>query len=393
MGVAMFLMHMTIGMWLPSLPNILKAYDARWAVAYVFIFTQVMGILSSLLFATLSDRKIGAQKLFGYLSFIAGGFQWLAFSSLEWNWYPSWFLFFQSCSALAAAPMIPLITKIKLANLSNPEKSFPLYSLCGTVGWLSAGLIVSGLGLDTSATTGRISAGIYALLGFVSFLLPSTPPEDVTSRGWKAALGLEAFSLMKNRELRVIYLASMLIWISYTSFFMFAPEMLISFGSQYPAAQMTLGQATEIVAMLSLSILAGRYRIQSLMILSMLMGLARFMLLALSGATGLLPIIWLGIALHGPIYVFMNISGRIFIDRNTPPGLRGQAQALHSLLTINLAGILGSLFCEQVYRHTVLVSPESWSELWGVMAVFALIPLAYFFFGSIRDKKPAANTG
>ncbi len=382
----MFLMYLPMGMWLPSLANILKAYDARWAVAFAFVLIQVMGVFSSLLFATLSDRKIEAQKLLGYLSFIGGGFLWLAFSTLVWGWHPSWYLLLQCCWALASAPMIPLIAKVKLANLSNPEKSFPLYSVCGTIGWLSGGLIVSGLGLDISANTGRIAAYVQVLLGFVCFLLPATLPEDKISRGWKAALGLQAFSLIKNRELRVLYIASMLIAVPYVSFFMLVPEMLITFGSKHPAAQMTIGQVTEIFAMLSLSILAGRYRIRFLMIVSMLLGFSRFVFFALSGATGLLPMIWLGISLHGPIYVFMTISGRIFIDRSVSLGVRGQAQALHSLLTINLAGILGSLFCELVYRRTVLKSPEGWTVLWAAMAVFTLIPLIYFFFGAFRDQ-------
>ncbi|MGK0463919.1 MAG: MFS family permease [Lentimonas sp.] len=385
MGVAMFLMYMPMGMWLPSLPNILGAYDARWAVPYAFALGPAMGIFSSLLFAALSDRKLEAQNLLGVLSLLGAGFLWLAFSSLEWGWHASWYLFFQSCNALVSAPMVPLISKIKLANLSNPEKSFPLYSLCGTIGWLMAGLIVSGLSLDASAATGRIAAFIRVLLGLVCFLLPATLPEDRTSRGWKAALGLRAFGLLKNKELRSFYIASTLIAIPYVSFFMLVPAMLVAFGSEYPAAHMTIGQGTEVFAMLLLSTLAGHYRIRSLMIASMLLGVTRFALFALSGATGLLPVIWLGIALHGPIYTFMTIAGRIFIDRRVLSELRGQAQALYSLLTINVAGILGSFFCEIVYQRTVATTVNSWVGLWIVMAVFAMIPLVYFVVGVTKQ--------
>ncbi len=381
MGVATFLMYMSMGMWLPSLPNILGTYDARWAVPYVFALSQVMGIFSLLLFAALSDRRIEAQKLLGTISLLGAGFLWLAFSSLEWGWHPQWYLFFQSCNALISASMIPLIAKIKLANLSNPEKSFPLYSLCGTIGWLTAGLVVSALSLDTSATTGRIAAYVRVLMGLVCFLLPATLPEDQTSRGWKAAFGLGAFRLLKNGELRVFYIASTLIMIPYFSFFMIASAMLLNFGSEHPAAQMTIGQATEVFAMLLLSTLAGRYRIRLLIIVSMFLGVTRFVLLALAGETGFLPIIWLGIALHGPIYTFMIVAGRIFVDRRVSSRLRGQAQALYSLLTINVAGILGSFFFEIVYQRTVAMPSENWAGLWITMAVFALIPLIYFWVG------------
>lgn len=386
MGVATFLMYMSIGMWLPSLPNILATYDARWAVPYVFALSQVMGIFSVLVFAALSDRRLEAQKLLGIVSLLGAGFLWLAFSSLEWGWHPQWYLFFQSCNALISAPMMPLIAKIKLANLSNPEKSFPLYSLFGTIGWLFAGLIVSALSLDTSATTGCIAAYIRVLMGFVCFLLPATLPEDQTSRGWKAALGLGAFGLLKNKQLRVFYVASALIMIPYFSFFMVVSAMLLAFGSEHPAAQMTIGQGAEVFAMLLLSTFAGRYRIRLLIIASMLMGITRFVLLALAGTSGLLPVIWLGIALHGPIYAFMFVAGRIFLDREVLPKLRGQAQALYSLLTINVAGILGSLFFEIVYQRTVAMPSESWTGLWIAMAVFAMIPLIYYYVGSSKTQ-------
>ena len=384
MGVAMFLMYMPMGMWLPSLPNILGAHDARWAVPYTIALMQVMGIVSTLMFASLSDRRLEAQKLLGILSFFSAGLLWLAFSSLKWGWHPQWYLLLQSSNALISTPMIPLIAKIKLANLSNPEKSFPLYSLCGTVGWLTAGLIVSGLSLDTSETAGRMAAYVLVLLGIVCFLLPATLPEDKTSRGWKAALGLNAFSLLKNRELCVFYVASTLIMIPYFSFFMVISAMLLAFGSEHPAAQMTIGQGTEVFAMLLLSTLAGHYRIRLLIIVSMLMGVARFALLALAGKTGALPIIWLGIALHGPIYAFMVVAGRIFIDQRVSFKMRGQAQALYGLMTINVAGILGSLLFEVVYRCTVATPYENWTIFWAAMAFFATIPLIYFLLGGVK---------
>ena len=282
-------------------------------------------------------------------------------------------------------------TKIKLANLTNPEKSFPIYSMCGTLGWLSAGVMVSAMGLDTSADAGRIGAFIRVLLGMVCFLLPTTVPEDTAGRrGLKAALGLEAFVILKNKQLRVFYIASTVITIPYMAHFMYAPLMLKAFGSEYPTGQMTIGQFMELFAMLLLSMIAGRYRIRSLLILSMLFGVARFLLFALSGAIGSLPVIWLGIALHGPIYTFMTVSGRIFVDRRVPARIRGQAQALYSLLTINIAGILGSFCCEIVYQNTLSTTDNDWVGFWLIMAGFAVIPLIYFVTGfSERTSNPA----
>lgn len=383
MWVVMFLMFIPPGMWVPSLPNILQAQGLRWLLPYAMALTPLCAMLSALVFGALSDRKMNAEKLLGALAIFGAFFLWLGFFALEQGWHPGWYLFFQGCNALISGPMFALITKIKLVNLPNAAKSFPLYAMGGTIGWMSGGWIVSWFALDQSADTGQWAAYIRLFMGFLCFLLPATPPTDHVSRGWRAALGLTAFKLLKVRELRVFYLASALFAIPCVSFYMLVPTMLMEFGSLHPTAQMTLGQVVEIGSMLFLSLVAGRFRIRWFLIVGMVLGITRFALFALAGDLGLLAVIWLGIALHGPIYTFTMVAGRIFLDKRVPDTMRGQAQALYQLLVGSVAGIVGSFFCETVYQRQVTDELSSWSSFWWVLAAFALIPLAYFFIGVI----------
>ena len=383
MWVVMCLMFMPPGMWVPSLPNILEAQGVRWVLPYAMALTPLCAMFSALMFGALSDRKMNAEKLLGALAIFGAFFLWLGFFALEHAWHPGWYLFFQGCNALISGPMFALITKIKLVNLPNAAKSFPLYAIGGTIGWMAGGCIVSWFALDQSADTGQWAAYIRLFMGFLCFLLPATPPTDHVSRGWRAALGLTAFKLLKVRELRVFYFASALFAIPCVSFYMLVPTMLMEFGSLYPTAQMTLGQVVEIGSMLFLSMVAGRFRIRWFLIVGMVLGLARFALFALAGDLGLLALIWLGIALHGPIYTFTMVAGRIFLDKRVPDTMRGQAQALYQLLVGSVAGIVGSFFCEVVYQQHVTEKLSSWSVFWWALAGFTLIPLAYFFIGVI----------
>lgn len=383
MWVVMFLMFIPPGMWVPSLPNILQAQGLRWLLPYAMALTPLCAMLSALVFGALSDRKMNAEKLLGALAIFGAFFLWLGFFALEQGWHPGWYLFFQGCNALISGPMFALITKIKLVNLPNAAKSFPLYAMGGTIGWMSGGWIVSWFALDQSADTGQWAAYIRLFMGFLCFLLPATPPTDHVSRGWRAALGLTAFKLLKVRELRVFYLASALFAIPCVSFYMLVPTMLMEFGSLHPTAQMTLGQVVEIGSMLFLSLVAGRFRIRWFLIVGMVLGITRFALFALAGDLGLLAVIWLGIALHGPIYTFTMVAGRIFLDKRVPDTMRGQAQALYQLLVGSVAGVVGSFFCETVYQSQVTDELSSWSSFWLVLAAFALIPLAYFFIGVV----------
>lgn len=383
MGVVMCLMFMPPGMWVPSLPNILEAYQARWALSYTWALAPFCGLFSALVFLALSDRKVNAEKLLGVLGITGALFLWLGFSSLKWGWHPGWYLFFQGCNALISGPMFALITKIKLVNLPNAAKSFPLYSMCGTVGWMIGGCLVSLLALDQSANAGQLAAYIRAGMAGLCFLLPATPPTDHHSTGWKAALGLRAFGLLKARELRVFYIASALFAIPCVSFYMIVPIMLKEFGSLHPTAQMTLGQVVEIGAMLFLSFVAGRFRIRWFLIVGMLFGVLRFTLFALAGELGVLAVIWLGIGLHGPTYTFITVAGRIFLDKRVPDTMRGQAQALYQLLVGSVAGIVGAFFCGWLYEVRVNGSPQSWALYWWMLALVAVGPLVYFFIGVI----------
>ncbi|MGB0259075.1 MAG: MFS transporter [Coraliomargarita sp.] len=391
MGVVMFMMFIPPGMWCPALPNILEAYDARWVLPYATAIGPFLAMFSALFFGALSDRKMEAQSLLGLLSISGALFLWLSFSSLKWGWHPGWYLFFHGCNALISAPMFPLITKIKLANLPNAEKSFPLYSMCGTLGWIVAGCTVSWFALDASADAGRIGAIVRTVMGCVCFLMPATPPADSKSRGLRAALGLNAFGLLKDRELRAFYVASTMFAAPCVAFYMMVPTMLKDFGSVVPSAQMTLGQCMEILAMLFLSVVAGRFRMRWFLILAMALGVLRFALFALAGQLGMIEIIWLGIALHGPIYAFMTVTGRIFLDKRVPKEMSGQSQALYMFLTASVAGVSGAFVCEALYQWQVGGAESNWMGFWWLLAVMAVVPLAYFFVGCMGNSKKFPN--
>ena len=100
-----------------------------------------------------------------------------------------------------------------------------------------------------------------------------------------------------------------------------------------PTAQMSLGQVTEVFALLIMSWLGARARVKPLIVLAMLFGFARFALYAAAGHYGLITLMWLGVSLHGPMYTFFSITGQMFVDRRVPEGMRGQAQALLGLMS------------------------------------------------------------
>ena len=95
----------------------------------------------------------------------------------------------------------------------------------------------------------------------------------------------------------------------------------------------------------------------------------------------MLAIIWIGIALHGPIYTFMTVAGRMFLDKRVPSTMRGQAQALYQLLVGSVAGVIGAFACDWLYHLQVTDEPQSWALYWWILASAAALVLLYFCVG------------
>ncbi len=386
-----FLMMVPPGMWVPSLTNILDetiGEASSWVLPMAAVIGPIVAIFSSLFFSSLADRKMEAQRLLGILALAGAAFLWMAFSSLKWGWHPGFYLLFQGMNALMSAPMFALITKIMLVNIDDHERKFPIYSLFGTLGWMMAGLLVSGLDMDADPETGRIGAFIRVGMGALCFMLPRTPPAENAQTGWKAALGLNALSLFKNRQVAIFFIVSMLVSIPYVSFYMYAPKMLTWMGDQHQTASMTLGQIAEIFAILLLSALAGRFKMRYFFVVSMSLGVLRFALFALAGELSMISLLYIGLALHGPIYTFMSITGRMFVDKRVGPELRGQAQALYTSLNGSVGGIIGGVFCGSLFNSTVGNDEAQWPSYWWILAGVVLACLVLFILGYSKNEPP-----
>jgi hypothetical protein len=95
---------------------------------------------------------------------------------------------------------VGLLATIALTHLEQGERRFPLVRLGATIGWMAAGVMTSYLfHADTSPVAGYASAGVRLLGAGLAFLLPYTPPLG-TASSWKSRLGLDAFSLLKQRD-------------------------------------------------------------------------------------------------------------------------------------------------------------------------------------------------
>ena len=378
-AVVFFLISVPLGMWLPALPNILETRGIGWVLPYAFAVAPAIGLISPLIIGSMADYRFSAQKLLGVLSMGGAIFLALAFLSIELGWGAWAYLGFQTMNALLSAPMWALLSTVAFANLENSDQTYPRYRVWGTLGWMAAGITVSWLGWDNSTMTGIAAAGVRVVLGVVCFMMPDTPPQGDLSKGrpsWRKYLGLDAMVLFRSSNMRVFLLTTVLFAIPLGAFYMCTPILLKDMGDTHPAASMTLGQLTEIVAMFMLGGLMARGKLKRVFVVALVIGLLRYVLCALGGGTGCLIWVWLGIAMHGPCYTFFYVAGQMLVDKQVKPAMRGQAQALLSTLT-GIGALLGSLFCGWYFRMVMNTSGD-WVVFWGGLSAAVLLCTIYF---------------
>lgn len=245
------------------------------------------------------------------------------------------------------------------------------------------------LNWDNSAMAGVGASVVRFLLGLACFMMPNTKPlgkygENKVS--WKTYMGLDALVLFKDQAFRVFLLTSLFFAIPLAAFYMYAPIQLSELGDNYPSARMTLGQVTEIIAMLGLAGLIIKIRLRWVLLTALMMGLLRYGLFASAGLNQSLWLVWLGIALQGPIYAFFYVTGQMLVDRRVPPEMRGQAQALLGVMIGGIGGLVGSLVCGWYYAATVTATLSSlgWLSFWAGLAATILATTIYFWLGYVK---------
>ena len=86
---------------------------------------------------------------------------------------------------------------------------------------------------------------------------------------------------------------------------------------------------------------------------------------------------------YGVAFDFFNISGALFVDKNTDTSIRSSAQGLFMIMTNGLGATIGTLSAQFVVNHFVY-SPAvtdalgGWRTCWFVFAAYAFVVLVLF---------------
>jgi nucleoside transporter len=387
LSVLMFLEFFIWGGWFVTLGSYLAqtltASGVQIGAAYA---TQSWGaIIAPFIVGLIADRYFNAERVLAVLH-LAGGVLLLALAQVKG--FTSFLPLLFAYMALYM-PTLALANSISFRQLQDPARQFGPVRVWGTVGWIVAGLAISYLfAWDSPDAVAHgalrntfVMCGVASLvLGLYSFTLPKTPPagRGQPRKQLRDLLGVEALSLLTERNFLIFFCASILICIPLAFYYQHANQFLTELKVANPTGKQTLGQMSEVLFMLALPVFLGRFGIKLTLVAGMLAWAVRYLLFAFGNAGPLVSLLLIGIALHGVCYDFFFVSGQIYIDSKAGPTIKSAAQGLITLATYGLGMLIGFSVAGWITDLYALPGAHDWSSIWMYPAGFAVLILALF---------------
>ena len=373
--ILFFIQSAAMAIWFVPLGPILDAHGLHGIKSFAFAASAVAAFISPLAFGAMADRHVAPAKVLRWLAFATAAILTVIATAIKNGWNAWLVLGLIQIFYIAYSPMFSVSTALVFARLEDAKKEFGPIRSFATVGWMSGGLLIGLLNLDRTAFADYFGAVFWLLVAAFTFFLPAVEmPPSAEHLSWHERLGLDALTLLKNRDTRVVFLTTTLFNIPLCAFYPYAPAHLRDLGFLHTSAWMSLAQTTEIVAMFSLGWLLLHWRLKWIFTCGLAIGIARFALCAGNTKSLLL----LGIMLHGASFVLVFVTAQIYLDQRIDPAWRVRAQALLTLMNGGVGSLIGYLGTGWWFAACLRPSGESWSWFWGGLALVVAAVLVYF---------------
>lgn len=399
LSVMMFLQFFIWGGWFVTLGTFLGGtLGASGGEIGMAFSTQSWGaIIAPFIIGLIADRFFNAERILGILHLVGAVLMYLMYQSGDFASFYPYVLGYM----IAYMPTLALVNSVSFGQMKDPTKEFGKIRVWGTIGWIVAGLVISyvfswdsqqAIADGMLRNTFMLCAIASAALGVYSFTLPATPP---ASKGQEASglgelLGLDALSLLKDKNFLVFFLSSVLICIPLAFYYQDANPFLTEIGVENATGKMTLGQVSEVLFMLALPVFLNRFGIKLTLMLGMAAWVLRYALFALGDADGGVMLLIVGIALHGICYDFFFVSGQIYTNAKATEQCKSAAQGLITLATYGVGMLVGFWVAGQVTDAYVTDAGHDWAPIWYFPAGFALAVLVIFVL-LFKGEKVEAN--
>lgn len=387
LAALLFLHGMALGAWFVPLGPVLDVHGLHSIKALAFSCSAIAALVSPLIFGALADRHVAPARLLRWLGLAAAGMLICIALVIHRGAGPWTVLAMIQLFSLCIAPTSSLAASIVMGRLKDPQRQFGPIRAMGTIGWMVGCWAVSLMGADTSLRAVYVSAAVWGGLALFTRWLPQVEPLASSQRpSLIQRLGLDALTLLKLRDHQVVFVTSALFAVPLAAFYPFTPTHLRALGLERTAAWMSLGQVTEVVAMLLLSRLLLNWRLKWILATGLSLGFLRYFFYSLNHPAWVVS----GVVLHGFVFAFSFILGQVYLNERIDPSWRTRAQALFSFMTTGIGSLFGYLSTGWWLQKCEMDGHVNWPRYWGGLALVVLVVLAYFL-ATYRGQKQSAT--
>lgn len=387
-----FLQFFIWGSWLLTI----GAYwfqNKQWSGAEFGAIFSTMGIASLFMPAIagiIADRWINAEKLYGIFHIMGG----LILFTIPMVNDPSTMFWVMLLNMVFYMPTLALSITVAYSALKGKGldivKEYPPIRVWGTIGFIVALWIISLSGFETSSAQFFVASAASICLGIYAFTLPKCQP---MAKGHKKKfveeLGLNAFALFKSTKMALFFIFALLLGASLQLTNAYGDTFLHDFAKipaftdmiavKYPAIIMSISQISETLFILTIPFFLKKFGIKKVMLFSMIAWVLRFGLFAYGDPGSGLWMIVLSCIIYGMAFDFFNISGSLFVETQSEPGIRASAQGLFMMMTNGFGAFLGSRISGIVIDKYFKTGENfNWHDIWISFAVYSLIVAVLF---------------
>jgi NHS family xanthosine MFS transporter len=336
------------------------------------------------LLGIIADKYFSAQKVLGISHIIAGVaiyFATKATNSTEMYWI----IFATSCFYM---PTIALNNSVSYAVLNkfsfDVQKTFTPIRVWGTVGFIIA-MWVTDLTDWKSNTLQFVFASVSMIVtGLFCFTLPDVPAENKNSnQSLTSKFGLDSFVLFKQKKMAIFFVFAMLLGAALQITNMFGdtfirdfgsnPEYQGTFGVEHSVFIISLSQISETLFILTIPFFLKRFGIKQVMIFSMIAWVLRFALFGIGNPGSGVIFLILSMIVYGMAFDFFNISGSLFVEKQTDSKIRSSAQGLFMLMTNGIGAIIGGELAGRTVSYFTIGNKIQWPNVWFSFAAYAFV--------------------
>jgi len=374
LAVLFFIQGAAMSVWFVPLGNVLDAHGLHAIKPFAFATGALAAFVSPLMFGAMADRHVSPARVLRWLALATAAMMSLVSTAIKFHCNGWLVLALIQLLSLASAPMLSITSTIVFAQLADSKEFAPMRVMM-TIGWMAGCVLASVLNADTSSLAGYASATIWVVLAAFTFFLPALEvPKSAENLTWHERLGLDALTLLKNRDHRVVFITTTLLSIPLAAFYPYAPANLRDLGLAHESAWMSLAQISEVIAIFSMGWLLLNWRLKWIFACGLGFGVLRFVLSAVNGKAWLLA----GVAMHGASFALVFVTAQIYLDQRVDAAWRARAQALLTLMNSGVGNLIGYLGAGWWFTACARPVGTQWSLFWGGMAAIASVVLVYF---------------